>query len=415
MTPTMNNNNVFIYKGVNQKVPKNIVRTIIDSSVRIIPSMAFKGCKLLTHVSFQNGLEEIKSFAFLDCVSLVEIKLAKTIKIVGCGAFANCTAARIVVLNEGLIELHISSFKGCSMVQNLCMPSTLELLGKWAFAECQALKEVAIHEGLTKIDDWVFEHCPNLQVIGIPSSVQIIGRKAIPETAIQERENAGVIGQRVFHCMEEMERLDPLHHQEAAAEGGGATAIGPTTANDDAAISYDLTAAKKDIQGLNTDILEILDTNRKLQTQTKMLSKGQESLQSDLNAIKRQHDTTVEELLQTSQERDDLKQQLAAMQECLHVLKNCVELLAKQQSMKKSNESLPPRMMNQEEESSSSSLDTTTSKRKRSRLELEDETRPQVYSNVMGGIQRIFRGITQRSAEQPEAKKQDTGVGKQEL
>ncbi|CAJ1947261.1 unnamed protein product [Cylindrotheca closterium] len=412
MTPL--DNSVFVYKGGNQKVPKNIFRATIDASARIIPSMAFKGCKLLTHVSFQNGLEEIQSFAFLDCVSLVEIKLAKTTKIVRCGAFANCVAARFVSLNEGLMELHTSSFKGCSMVQYLCLPSTLELLGKWAFAECQNLKEVAIHEGLTKIDDWVFEHCNNLQVIGIPNSVKIIGRKAIPNTClIQERENAGIVWQHVFHCIEELERLD-RPQEGASEEGAAATALLPTNAAaaTTSSSTYDLAAAKKEIQGLNTDILEILDSNRKLQARTAMLSKGHESLKSDLNAMKRQHDATVEELWQASQDRDDLKQQVAAMQECLYVLKDGVELLAKQQSLQKTTDVLPPMMIGVEEtSSSSSSLDTPTTK-KRSRSEC-DETLQQVDSNVMGGIKRIFRGIIPWSAE-PKAKKQDIGVGKKE-
>ena len=133
------------------------------------------------------------------------------------------------------------------------LPSTLNLLGKWAFAECKQLKEVAIHHGrLAKIEDSAFEGCDKLEVIGIPSSVSVIGHRAIPETAIQERENAGIVWQQVYHSMHDVENQ--------GAEGVLPVTVSPPANSHPS--HYDLTLAKRDIQGLNTDILEILDANQ---------------------------------------------------------------------------------------------------------------------------------------------------------
>jgi hypothetical protein len=66
---------IFIYTGGEQVLPRNVRRVRIDKSVKIIPARAFQYRCSLIYVEFHDGIEIIDKWAFTYCDSLRLIKL----------------------------------------------------------------------------------------------------------------------------------------------------------------------------------------------------------------------------------------------------------------------------------------------------------------------------------------------------
>mmetsp|Transcript_24212 Transcript_24212/g.59277 ORF Transcript_24212/g.59277 Transcript_24212/m.59277 type:complete len:170 (-) Transcript_24212:340-849(-) len=158
---------IFLYVGGHQTVPKDIVRARIDPSVKIIKELAFKKCKKLKDVEFCEGLEEIGDGAFCYCESLESIRMPSTTRVIGLCAFACCTLLKKIVFNEGLVEIKQSAFFSCSELTTICLPSTMRRLSKAAFFSCGQLRIAALNEGLEVGVD-VFYGCTRLQLMRRP-------------------------------------------------------------------------------------------------------------------------------------------------------------------------------------------------------------------------------------------------------
>ena len=166
-------NAVFVYvKG--ELVPKNVISIIFHSSVTEVPEAAFKYCRKLKKVVFNEGLRKICDYAFYGCISLVCINLPSTVVDIGSHVFCG-TKLREVVLNEGLLNIGNWSFDGCYNLECITFPSTLTEIGQHAFRGCRKLKRVDISEGSTKIGQYAFCMCTSLKSITLPSTLTDIG------------------------------------------------------------------------------------------------------------------------------------------------------------------------------------------------------------------------------------------------
>ena len=59
-----NDNDVFVYMGGNQEVPRHVTHVRIHKSVKIISREAFYRCRNLLSVEMHDGVEIIEEYAF---------------------------------------------------------------------------------------------------------------------------------------------------------------------------------------------------------------------------------------------------------------------------------------------------------------------------------------------------------------
>eukprot|EP00985_Skeletonema_marinoi_P000883 scaffold360_cov77-Skeletonema_marinoi.AAC.8 len=157
---------IFVYLGGDQEVPRNVRRVVIDRFVNIIPERAFENRGELVSVETHEGIERIEMNAFDGCISLREIKLLG-VREVEFEAFNGCVALTDVEFADKLETIHVCAFFYCNSLQKMKMPSvrTIEF---GAFNSCEQLTDVELGGNLERIGSNAFEYCPNLRRIAIP-------------------------------------------------------------------------------------------------------------------------------------------------------------------------------------------------------------------------------------------------------
>ena len=122
------------------------VRTVtLPSTLRVIRSYAFSGCRNLTRIELPEGLEAIVDCAFASS-GLTEVNLPSTLTHIGDQAFAMTALRRVVI------------------------PSGVTRIGVYAFATNQQLEYVVIPESVVFIDETAFAATPNLTLVVAPGS-----------------------------------------------------------------------------------------------------------------------------------------------------------------------------------------------------------------------------------------------------
>lgn len=200
----------------------------IQGSVTQIGVEAFANCSNLVSVIIERegklyGLHRINSFAFLNCVSLLDIKLSNAVNLSGIdgGAFAGCASLKHVELPDNCRRLGELAFAGCENLEELVLPATIKGVVGNAFIGCDRLHEikvakggnylfeegilydkskgklircligdqvdsVKIEEGVTLIMPSAFDGCKHLKNVTLPSSLKHIGDFAFANSGLKE-------------------------------------------------------------------------------------------------------------------------------------------------------------------------------------------------------------------------------------
>jgi hypothetical protein len=141
MADEAGNNNVFVYMGGNQRVPRNVRYVRIHKSVKIIYARAFAGCRALETVEFGDNLVLIEESAFSNCTSLRTIKIPK-VRVIGEGAFMGCEQLTDAELSEDIHTIGHRAFIGCSRLRRIAIPLKCNLLRYFVFDDCTNLSTV---------------------------------------------------------------------------------------------------------------------------------------------------------------------------------------------------------------------------------------------------------------------------------
>ena len=114
---------VFVYLGGDQEVPREITHAIIDPSVKIIREMAFYYRRQLVSVVFHDGVEVIEAGAIQDCPSLRGgIKLLG-VREIGPRAFQYCLSLSDVEFGDRLETVGYHAFDSCYPLRSIKIPS----------------------------------------------------------------------------------------------------------------------------------------------------------------------------------------------------------------------------------------------------------------------------------------------------
>jgi hypothetical protein len=163
---------VFVYTGGDQQVPRDVKRMRIAENVDTILARAFSQCQQLIEVEGHNKLKKIERRAFFYCAHLRRVRNMQGVREIEENAFNSCWA-----LSElGFDKLEIignDAFGWCNSLRSINMPS-IRLIGACAFQYCTALTDAVFGKDLERIKAYTFFECTALRSIVIPLKDSLI-------------------------------------------------------------------------------------------------------------------------------------------------------------------------------------------------------------------------------------------------
>eukprot|EP00980_Cylindrotheca_fusiformis_P017196 scaffold5294_cov129-Cylindrotheca_fusiformis.AAC.6 len=215
----------FVYtKGTNPSdiLKKTLTHLRVDSSVREIPTEAFKKCNTLVQVQLPetltrigraafDGCSELKCIqfvsegspktssnnpnleedgtivfpekamlqieegAFLECSSLLKVMVCSASTELGPTVFCGCNGLISVELPQGLQVIEQGLFRACTSLETVKIASSVIKIGVLAFAECASLTSFDLPDGLRELGDRAFDECASIKALHIPATVSTIG------------------------------------------------------------------------------------------------------------------------------------------------------------------------------------------------------------------------------------------------
>ena len=148
---------------------------VLPDSVKILETESFCDCTL-RKIKLSSNLEEIGSYAFMDCISLTSITIPDSVIKIECGVFEGCDELEKIKLPNNLEAIPSSIFNGCIALTSITIPDSVTVIEEWAFRDCSSLYNVTIPDTVTTIGSEAFYGCIMLWSITIPDSVTSIGK-----------------------------------------------------------------------------------------------------------------------------------------------------------------------------------------------------------------------------------------------
>lgn len=210
---------------------KSYIKNItIPKNVKIIGMCAFASCAYLEEVMMmgeapttdQSPKLTIQTAAFLDCVSLKTLNLAKnTVSIEGLGSFAGCKSLESVSIPAATENISAEAFRGCTNLSSIVVDGKnekftsansnciLQKMGTDQWELIVGCKATTIPAICTSIGDYAFTDCALTQVT-IPNKVASIGSYAFAGVKLESiviPKNVKVIKEHAFENAEDLMSL----------------------------------------------------------------------------------------------------------------------------------------------------------------------------------------------------------------
>ena len=161
----------------------------IPDSVKEIAYSAFENCSSLKKAELSKNISCIPDSIFNGCSSLEAIKIPDGVKEIGYSAFNNCTALKTVSIPESVTILGNSCFKECTSLDSIKIPSAVREIDSYAFSGCSSLQSITVPNRVTELTNGIFENCTSLSDITLPDSIEQIGIDVIKNTAYSNNVN----------------------------------------------------------------------------------------------------------------------------------------------------------------------------------------------------------------------------------
>lgn len=152
-------------------------KTTIPSSVEVIDSYAFKGCKGIFDDTFvvPHSVRIMGEGVFDSCEALTSVDLEIDMDVIPDNSFFGCKQLKSVVLPSSVVEIKGSAFLDCSNLSAINIPKGLKTIGERAFYNCSSLSSINFPEGIKTIGGSAFFGCENLKEIHLPASLEYFG------------------------------------------------------------------------------------------------------------------------------------------------------------------------------------------------------------------------------------------------
>jgi hypothetical protein len=181
---------IFVYTGGEQEVPRDVRRVRIAESIDTIPARkqlieveghdelkkiekeAIYRCSRLRRLTKMGGVQEIQRDAFLGCRSLTDLEFDK-LEIIGEGSLCYCESLRSINM-PFVRRVERCAFQHCKALTEAVFGKDLEGIEGSAFNNCTALRRIAIplKNDLIVEEDGAFNWCKNLSRIDVIGGTQ---------------------------------------------------------------------------------------------------------------------------------------------------------------------------------------------------------------------------------------------------
>ncbi len=146
------------------------LKTLTATGVVSVGRDAFRDCKQLKSIQFDESLTNIDIDAFLQCDGLESARFKNSLQTLGSGAFAFCTNLKQIEGFEGLESYPQGLFEECSSLNALPANSSLKKIGYGAFSGCSAIDNLEIAGTVTSIDRQAFAGCGTMALTILPGA-----------------------------------------------------------------------------------------------------------------------------------------------------------------------------------------------------------------------------------------------------
>ena len=163
------------YSG-NVTVPDSVDYNGATCVVRAVGDSAFKKCSKLTSVTLPGTIKRIGSESFRNS-SITGIVIPDSVVFIGESAFSRCRNLEYVLLNDGLKEIRNYAFLECDKLGGVKLPASLTLIGNKAFQKTP-ITSIVIPQLVSVIGSKAFEGCASLASVTLGESVNSIGANA---------------------------------------------------------------------------------------------------------------------------------------------------------------------------------------------------------------------------------------------
>ena len=173
----------------------------LSPSVKVIDDNAFFSCKKLSKINLNDvevigencfkfsaledvnltSAQDIKEFAFSNCLKLKKIKLSSNLKTIGEFAFSGDSALVNCHIPSG--EIGASAFMGCSKMEQITFGKVISI-GNAAFLDCTSLTSVIIPSTMKEIGEEAFSGCVNLKEVIVNSHDTKIANNAFSKNVV---------------------------------------------------------------------------------------------------------------------------------------------------------------------------------------------------------------------------------------
>jgi heme oxygenase len=161
---------IFVYTGGDQHVPRDVKRVRIAENVDTIPARTFDHCRQLIEVEGHKKIKTIEEYAFFCCIRLRSVMKMRGVIEIEQNAFNSCSALSDIDFDKLEIIGHYS-FAWCTSLRSVNMPSIRSVS---AFCNCTALTDVVFGKDLERIEEDAFFNCTALRSISIPLKDNLI-------------------------------------------------------------------------------------------------------------------------------------------------------------------------------------------------------------------------------------------------
>ncbi|GFH47134.1 hypothetical protein CTEN210_03609 [Chaetoceros tenuissimus] len=100
---------------------------IIFPGVEVIPKLTFYSCKNVKTVIMADSVKRIEWSAFLECYSLVFIRLSRNLQFIGHSSFYDCESLSSIFIPPSCTEINDEAFCSCKCLIILGLSQTTEL------------------------------------------------------------------------------------------------------------------------------------------------------------------------------------------------------------------------------------------------------------------------------------------------
>ena len=176
----------------------DIEEVVFPKKLKRIESLAFAGCKNLTSIKLNEGLEEIKTEAFRN-TNIKIVNIPKSVKNLEHQAFWNCANLKTVIINGDYIKNWVIPFDH-SKIETLIMNDGVTKINDGFFSSQEELKTIQFSRNLKKIGNSAFI-ATSIENVNLPYSLEYIDNNAFYGAKIKSLtipENVSYIGGSAF-------------------------------------------------------------------------------------------------------------------------------------------------------------------------------------------------------------------------